>query len=81
MAVLDLILKEVQGLEEEWLEDYEATARSRLENRDLDDWPVLAAALALSCPIWTQDTDFFGVGVATWTTERISEYFNMGSSH
>ncbi|MHB8354615.1 MAG: PIN domain-containing protein [Burkholderiales bacterium] len=75
MEVLDLILKEIQSLEDEWLEDYEATAKSRLEKRDLNDWPVLAAAPALSCPIWMQDTDFFGVGVATWTTEHISEYF------
>ncbi|MCC6367466.1 MAG: nucleotide-binding protein, partial [Bryobacterales bacterium] len=41
---------------------------------DEDDWPVLAAALALCCPIWTEDTDFFGCGVATWTTDRVELY-------
>ena len=81
MEVLNLILNEIHGLENEWLEDYEAIAKNRLEKRDLNDGPVLAAALALSCPIWTQDTDFFGVGVATWTTEHISEYFSMGSPY
>ena len=40
--------------------------------RDPEDWPVLAAALALGCPIWTEDTDFFGCGVATWTSGSIA---------
>jgi predicted nucleic acid-binding protein len=39
--------------------------------RDPEDWPVLAAALALGCPIWTEDADFFGCGVATWTSVSI----------
>jgi hypothetical protein len=42
--------------------------------RDEDDWPVLAAALTFGCPIWTEDTDFFGCGVATWTTDRVELY-------
>jgi len=32
---------------------------------------VLALALALNCPIWTEDTDFFGTGSAIWTTSRV----------
>ncbi|MCC6586029.1 MAG: hypothetical protein IT168_04850 [Bryobacterales bacterium] len=43
----------------------------KLAARDPDDWPILAAALALGCPIWTEDTDFFGCGVATWTSANI----------
>jgi predicted nucleic acid-binding protein len=31
-------------------------ARERIDKRDEDDWPVLAGALALGCPIWTEDT-------------------------
>jgi len=50
---------------------FEAEARKRLGARDPDDWPILAAALALGCPIWTEDTDFFGCGVATWTSSSI----------
>lgn len=56
---------------------FEAEARQRLRGRDEDDWPVLAAALALNCPIWTEDTDFFGTGNAVWTTNRI-EIFLKG---
>jgi predicted nucleic acid-binding protein len=48
--------------------DFEAEAQKRLGARDPEDWPILAAALALGCPIWTEDTDFFGCGVATWTS-------------
>ena len=51
--------------------DFEAEARKRLGSRDPEDWPILAAALALGCPIWTEDTDFFGCGVATWTSGSI----------
>ena len=51
--------------------DFEAEARKRLAARDPEDWPILAAALALGCPIWTEDTDFFGCGVATWTSGSI----------
>ena len=43
-------------------EDFEAEARKRLAARDPEDWPILADALALDCPIWTEDTDFFGCG-------------------
>ncbi len=50
---------------------FEDEARRRLRGRDEDDWPVLAAALALSCAIWTEDMDFFGTGVPVWTTNRI----------
>jgi predicted nucleic acid-binding protein len=49
------------------LED-EARARSL---RDPSDWPVAASALALSAGIWTNDNDFLGTGVATWTTETL----------
>lgn len=74
MALLDGLLTYIQPLEAEWLEKYGAVAKARLASRDPDDWPVLAAALALSCPIWTQDADFFGVGVATWTSEHVIGY-------
>jgi len=50
---------------------FEVEARERLGRRDPEDWPMLAAALALGCPIWTEDTDLFGCGVATWTSDRV----------
>lgn len=59
----------------DFYEDFEAESRKRLGARDPDDWPILATALALNCPIWTEDTDFFGCGVATWTTTSIDSFF------
>ena len=54
--------------------EFEGVARERLLHRDPEDWPILAAALALGCPIWTEDTDFFGCGVATWTSNRVEMF-------
>jgi predicted nucleic acid-binding protein len=48
----------------------EAEARRRLP-RDEDDWHTVALALQLEAAIWTQDKDFLGCGVATWTTETL----------
>jgi predicted nucleic acid-binding protein len=55
----------------------EAEARKRMNRRDPDDWSVLAAALALECPIWTEDRDFFGVGVPTWATDLVELYLKQ----
>ena len=30
--------------------------------------------MILGCPVWTEDSDFFGTGVATWTSDRIALY-------
>ena len=49
----------------------EADARDRLEPRGQPDWPVLAAALQLDDAIWSNDRDFFGVGVSVWKTTNI----------
>jgi predicted nucleic acid-binding protein len=58
---------------------FEAEARQRLRGRDEEDWPVLAAALSLSCDIWTEDTDFFGTGVAVWTSDRVEIFLKEQS--
>ena len=62
--LMEMIGSEVYG-------EFEVEARKRLARRDPDDWPILACALTLQCPIWTEDTDFFGCGVATWTSDRV----------
>jgi len=74
METVDLLKQLVQTVEAETYNSFEAVARERIDRRDEEDWPILAAALALGCPIWTEDTDFFGCGVATWTTDRVELY-------
>jgi hypothetical protein len=36
-------------------------------------------SLPLDCPIWTEDQDFFGSGVATWTTGTVEVYLGGDS--
>jgi len=74
LQVLDSLANIVQPVDSEAYSVFELTPRPRLARRDVDDWPVLATALALRSPIWTEDTDFFGAGVATWTTDRVEMY-------
>jgi predicted nucleic acid-binding protein len=74
MAILDQLADVVQAVDAETYRSFEHLARERIARRDEDDWPVLAVALALGCAIWTEDADFFGCGVATWTTDRVELY-------
>lgn len=50
----------------------EQMARCRLHRKAQPDWPVLAAAIATRAGIWTDDRDFFGVGVPVWSSETIA---------
>jgi hypothetical protein len=61
----------IQPIEFETYGSFEPAARTRIASRDPEDWPVLATALALRSPIWTEDNDCFGAGVATWTPDRV----------
>jgi predicted nucleic acid-binding protein len=80
LGLLDLLAEVVQLVEFERYAGWEPLARQRMNRRDEDDWPILATALALGCPIWTEDTDFFGCGVATWTTDRVELYLSQSGS-
>jgi len=61
----------VHPVTEDFYVAHRTTAMARIAARDENDWPILAAALMLSCPVWTEDQDFFGTGVPTWTSDRI----------
>jgi predicted nucleic acid-binding protein len=74
LAVLDGIGGIVEIVDRSLYEDYEKLARERVQGRDPDDWPIMAVALLLDLPIWTEDQDFFGGGIATWTTDRVELY-------
>ena len=49
----------------------EDAARARLGTAGRNDWPVLAAAMTLRADIWSNDRDFFGVGVPIWSSRNI----------
>ena len=71
LSVLDQISRVVEPVDRSLYEDYQEIARGRVLPRDPDDWPVAAVALLLGLPIWTEDQDFFGSGIPTWTTDRV----------
>ena len=56
-------------------EPMRAPALARIGQRHPHDWQVLACAMLLNSPIWTEDRDFFGTAVATWTTALVELYF------
>jgi len=74
LSVLDQIGRVVEQVDRSLYEAYQNAAQGRIGLRDPDDWPVVATALLLDLPIWTEDQDFFGSGVATWTSDRVELY-------
>jgi predicted nucleic acid-binding protein len=74
MLVLDRLEGVVQSIDAELYEGLQQQALQRIAARDADDWPVLACAMTLGCPVWTEDADFFGTGVPTWTSDRVALY-------
>jgi predicted nucleic acid-binding protein len=74
LTVLEEIGRIVEPVDRSLYEDFGNIARERVLARDPDDWPIVAVALLLDFPIWTEDQDFFGSGVATWTTDRVELY-------
>lgn len=70
-AAIQYLQSLVESIDTEIYQLFQQDAQERLRGRDEEDWPVLAAALALDCAIWTEDTDFFGTGVAVWTTKNV----------
>jgi putative PIN family toxin of toxin-antitoxin system len=55
---------------------YEPVARLRIP-RDPNDWFTVALALVLSAGIWTNDGDFLGCGLPTWTTETLISHLSL----
>jgi predicted nucleic acid-binding protein len=52
-------------------------ARARLA--DPRHWPVIAVSLLFDYPIWTNNEDFFGTGVAAWKTDKVELYLQQSS--
>jgi predicted nucleic acid-binding protein len=74
LSVLDQLSQIVESVDASLYEEYEQAARERVGTRDPADWPIAAVALLLDVPIWTEDQDFFGSGISTWTTDRVEVF-------
>lgn len=64
LAVFEIILADEY-------EHARAAAADRLDQGGRSDWPALAAALAMDGAIWSDDRDFFGVGVPVWSSRNV----------
>src|SRR3954469_11046912 len=58
LAAVDALANVVIPLEEEIYASYKTEATQRIQQRDLQDWPLIALSLTLNCPLWTEDIDF-----------------------
>ena len=76
LRALDALASVVTVVPSQSYEPSQVAALARIGRRDSYDWSVLACALQLGCPIWTEDRDFFGVGVSVWTTATVGLYLS-----
>jgi predicted nucleic acid-binding protein len=74
LLVLNQLARLIEIVDQSLYEEHEAFARERMLSRDVRDWPIVATSLLLDCPVWTEDQDFFGSGIATWTTNNVELY-------
>lgn len=74
ILLLDHLSRLVEVVDRTLYEEFEASARERMISRDEEDWPIVATSLLLRCPVWTEDRDFFGSGISTWSTETVNLY-------
>lgn len=81
LNVLDDFEDVIRPMDESTFGSARTDALARIEDRDPKDWQIVAAALILDCPIWTEDRDFFGCGVPTWTTRRIGVYLDAARAY
>ncbi|TAN51914.1 MAG: hypothetical protein EPN21_05325 [Methylococcaceae bacterium] len=73
-STYECVLNAVQIIADSLLWEAAPAAKARIAMRDENDWPAVAAAMLLDCPVWTEDKDFFGSGIATWTTATVELY-------
>lgn len=76
LETLNGLKKLVVEVEADIYSHYKKEALTRISEQDKNDWSIVALSLALECPIWTEDKDFFGTGIATWRTKNIDIFFN-----
>lgn len=74
LQVLQELIAAIDVCKEDTYTSFKQDAIKRIP-QDKEDWPMIACALTHNCPIWTQDKDFFGCGIATWTTSTVPIFF------
>lgn len=73
---LALITLPVVAYGEDFYRDEIKKAKELIEKRDPDDFHLLALALRLNYPIWTNDQDFKEIDVEVFTTSDLLKILN-----
>lgn len=76
-GALALLAANVQVIPNEAYGHLAATARACIP-ADPSDWPTVALGLVLDGGVWTEDRDFFGCGLATWSTAVLDHHLTEG---
>ena len=76
MDSLEILTHIVHPIDEEVYSTFKKDAQQRITARDPHDWHLVALSLLLECPIWTEDRDFFGTGIAVWNTQNVELYLS-----
>jgi len=68
---LELELLPLTIYEKDWYQGQITEAKKRIGDRDPNDVDLLALALTLGCPVWSNDHDFEDTGVVLFTTANL----------
>ena len=79
-SALEQLSRLVAPIDPEVYDQFEHAARQRLANDELNQWSVVALALAFEDVIWAQDEVLFGTGIPSWTTDTV-EIYNIQAVH
>jgi predicted nucleic acid-binding protein len=81
LVVLAQIEHIVETVDRSLYEAHESPARSRVALRDPQDWLIVAEAMLLECPIWTEDRDFFAAVSRRGPQQRSNSIFGEIASN
>jgi len=73
MLSLELQLLPLRICKKEFYREFVPEAKGRIAERDENDVDLLALALKLDYPIWTNDQDFEQTGTTLYTTAKLLE--------
>lgn len=77
ILLLDLSLLPIKIYSKDFYKDQLDQANERIGKRDPKDVDLLALALRLRSPIWSNDRDFEGIGVECFSTAELLKILNI----
>lgn len=56
-SLIEILMEQIEVVDQEQITPYRNKALDAMRDSDIDDAPILALAMALECPIWSNDED------------------------